>query len=189
MKSFKLLSLAALSLILSLAAAPVKAALLIEPHLAYNVTASGDATLTSTTYEYSYSGPQVGARLGYQMLGLMAGMDYTRSSYDFKSEYSNTSSKESFGRNEIGVFVGYNLPILLRFWGTYYFSNNSKNSAGTVKYSGNTKELGVGFTALPFLSLNLMYRMVTFDKSNGAALASDINLNEIVFGVSLPLTL
>lgn len=190
MKKYKILGLAGSCFAILLIASPAaKAALLIEPHLGYNVSGSGDANFTSTYYEYNYSGPQFGARLGYQGLGLMAGMDYTHSSYDFESKFVGSASTESYGRNEIGVFVGYNFPILVRAWGTYYFSNKSENDAGNVRYSGNTKELGVGFTALPFLSINLMYRMVTFDKLNNSNLPSEINLNEIVFGVSLPLTL
>lgn len=184
MKTIKNLKLTGLILGLALMFNTASASLLIEPHLAYNLSGSGSGW---NNHEYDYNGPQFGARLGYQGLGLMTGLDYTRSSYDQKDKSLGVTVTESMTRNELGIFVGYNFPIMLRAWGTYYFTNTSENAAG-AEYSGNTKELGVGFTALPLLSINLMYRMVTFDEVNSISLNDDINISEISLGVSLPLT-
>ncbi|AUN98112.1 hypothetical protein DOM21_10705 [Bacteriovorax stolpii] len=173
-----------------LSAQTASASLLIEPHIGYNLSGSGDAG----GVEYDYNGPQLGARIGWQNLGLMLGLDYTRSSYEQEAKNSAGTVKTDMTRNEIGVFAGYNFPILLRAWGAYYFSNTTKsdNSINT-KHKGNTKELGVGFTGLPFLSLNLMYRMVNFDEYESSAGSGSLNperdFKEIVLGVSLPLTL
>lgn len=164
-----------------------EASLLIEPHIGYNLMGSG----TSNSVGYKYSGAQYGMRLGGQYLGLMAGFDYTASKYTWKQ---TTGGDDDFDRSEMGVFVGYNLPILLRVWGAYYFSNSAKdtNAGGRTtsgKYEGNTKELGVGFTALPFLSLNAVYRNITIDTKPATITGGDITNSEIVVGVSLPLTL
>lgn len=188
MKVHKLLKIAGPLFALVLTINTASASLLIEPHVAFNLNGSGEGTAGSTTHKYEYNGPQFGARVGYQGLGLMAGFDYTRSSYDFEDTFAGTGVTQSFNRNEMGIFAGYEFPILIRAWGAYYFSNTAKNDKGD-EYTGNTKELGVGFTALPLLSVNLMYRMVTWDEINSSKLTDDINVNEIVLGVSLPLNL
>ena len=68
MKNFKITGLL-LGLFLMVNTA--SASLLVEPHLGYVVSTSGDTD--------DYKGPQMGLRLGYQQLGLMAGLDFTRS--------------------------------------------------------------------------------------------------------------
>ncbi|MBP9682544.1 MAG: hypothetical protein KBD76_14145 [Bacteriovorax sp.] len=173
-----------------------KASILIEPHLGYNMIGGG----TTAGTKYSYNGPQYGMKLGAQYLGLMAGVDYNLSSYTWKRETALATTNDKFDRNELGVFVGYNLPILLRVWGAYYFSHTAKDqeasgvSATGDKYKGNAKEIGLGFTGLPFLSLNLIYRSITIDEQSLASTAQttitggDVSNHEILLGVSLPLT-
>lgn len=189
MKLYKKFKLPVLLLALGLFANISNAALLVEPHLGYNVSGTGD---NGGSTEYDYNGPQYGLRLGYQNLGFMAGLDYTRSSFDMENKSPSSTSTTEMEANEWGFFVGYNFPILIRAWGAYYFSNTTKNKTTNSEATGNTKELGVGFTALPFLSLNLMYRMIALDEykaSTGAKSDIDVSINEIVLGVSLPLTL
>lgn len=174
----------------AMSAQSASAALLIEPHVGFNLHGSGESGST----DYSYNGAQLGARIGYQNLGLMAGMDFTHSGFELESKTNGSKSTTDMTRNELGVFVGYNFPVLIRAWGAYYFTNTMKADNTTeTKYKGNTKELGVGFTGLPFLSINLMYRMVTHDEyeSNisSGSLNPDLDFKEIVLGVSLPLTL
>lgn len=164
-----------------------QASFLIEPYLGYNLTASGDAGGT----DYSYHGPQYGLRTGLQFLGLMGGLAVNKSNYDMEAEKGSTKTTSTINRTEVGVFAGYDLPILFRVWGAYYFSSKGKVNGGG-EYKGNTKELGLGFTALPFLSLNAAYRMAKFDeyeKTGASALTNDIDTNEVVFSVSLPLNL
>lgn len=191
-KNFKKLSglLCGMVLALGLSANTASASLLIEPHLGFNISGSGDQGST----DYDYNGAQMGLRVGYQNLGLMVGLDYTRSSFELEAKSGGVTSKTDADRNEIGVFAGYNFPILLRAWAAYYFTNTMElKSTGNPEYKGNTKELGVGFTGLPFLSINLMYRMVNHDEvkssSGTSSLNPDYDAKEIVLGVSLPLTL
>lgn len=174
--------------IAALTSITANASLLIEPHIGYNISGGG----TTSGVEYKYTNPELGLRFGGQYLGLMAGLDYTASTYTWTQ---TPGGDDKFDRGEIGVFVGYNLPILLRFWGAYYFSNTAKDQDSSGKtpsgseFKGNTKELGVGFTALPFLSLNLIYRNVVFTSKPAAVSGGDISNHEIVLGVSLPFTL
>lgn len=184
MKAYKKFKITGLILGLFLMVNTASAALLIEPHLGYNLGSSGDSE--------SYSGGQFGMRLGYQQLGLMAGLDFTRSNFDMDVTNNGNTTKHDFERNEYGVFVGYNFPIFIRAWAAYYFGNTTKDTTASSEYTGNTKELGVGFTALPFLSVNLMYRMVDLNEyENSAGAKSDVDSSnqEFVVGISLPITL
>ncbi len=197
----KMLKIAAMVITLSALSGAAQAAFLIEPHLGYNITSSGDSTEAGVKTEYDYSGAQYGLRAGGQYLGFMAGLDYTLSNPEIETKVGGFTFEDDFNKKELGVFVGYNLPILLRVWAGYYFDVTAKDddSRGAFstgdELSGSAIELGVGFTALPFLSLNVMYRNVTFDefKSGGVTVKlsgdAEVSTHEIVVGVSLPLTL
>lgn len=184
MKSNKKFKILGPILGLLLMTSTASADLLIEPHLGYNLGATGDGE--------SYSGGQFGMRLGYQQLGLMAGLDFTRSNFDQDVTIAGVKSNHELERNEWGVFAGYNFPILIRAWGAYYFNNTTKDTTNNSESTGNTKELGVGFTGLPFLSVNFVYRMIDLDESKNAAgtkTAIDTSNQEFVVGISLPITL
>jgi predicted porin len=184
MKAYKKLNITGLILGLFLTVNTASAALLLEPHLGFNLGSSGDGD--------SYNGSQLGMRVGYQQLGLMAGLDFTRSTFDQDQTVNNVAVSNEMERNEWGLFVGYNFPIFIRAWAAYYFANTTKATTSNFEMSGNTTELGVGFTALPFLSVNVMYRMINLDElkaSNGTKSTIDNSNKEFVVGVSLPLTL
>ncbi len=165
------------------------ASLLIEPHVGYIV--SGSTTISST--DFKYSGPQYGARLGYQMLGVMGGLAYAHSTYSLKETTSGATTSNDNKRDELGVFVGYNAPIMLRAWVGYYFSSKATETASSDWESGSTTEIGLGFTPLPLISINLAYRMLSYDKQSVSGTESTISPKydpkEIVLGVSLPFTL
>jgi hypothetical protein len=189
MRMFRNLRGLLLSVALLIAATAANASFLIEPHIGYNLSGTGD----SPGIEYEYNGPQFGLRTGVQSLGVMGGLTFNKSSYDLEAKATGSTVTTDVDRTELGAFVGYNLPIMFRFWGAYYFSSKGEVSNG--EYHGNTKELGVGFTALPLLSINLAYRMTTYDEfeNNAGTTTSlgnnEIDANEIVLSVSLPLTL
>ena len=184
MNTYKNFKLAGLILVAVLTANVANASLLIEPHIGYNLHASG----TALSHEYNYKGNEYGSRFGFQTFGFMAGMDYTHSSMDLEDRTVSSTDKRDYQRNEVGVFAGYNLPILLRAWGAYYFKSKAKADNGDY-LKGNTFELGLGFTPLPLLSVNLMVRLVNWDERSigGVTSTPSLSTNEIVLGVSLPL--
>lgn len=164
-----------------------EASLLIEPHLDYNL--AGGTTRNAVIYKYS--GAQYGARLGVQYFGLMGGLAYNLSNYTLKETpvVANSDIKQT----ELGFFVGYSAPVLLRAWLGYYTSSKQTFTNNDYR-SGHTTEFGVGFTGFPFISINLMYRMLSLDNSYLASNATSSAItpayapSEIVLGVSLPLT-
>lgn len=179
-----------------------QAGFLIEPYLNYNF-GSGDYKFDGETYDVSTSGPNYGSRLGFQYLGFMGGMDFNLGSYGWDEKSNGTTTKYDLDTTRFGVFAGYDFPILLRAWIGYYFKNSAEYSKTYEDesdkgdaYNGTAIELGVGFTPLPLLSVNVGYRMNTYDEyenANGTKTAlngdSEVNINEIFVGVSLPLNL
>lgn len=199
MKNIKIISLFTLLLFTSHSFAGV----LIEPFLGFGI-GSGEYVSGSQTADNKYTGPQMGARLGYSFLGFMGGLEYRKTSgslsYDKHSGggvWANSGTDQDYSGTEIGAFVGYDFPILVRAYAGYTFNtkwefdnNGAWIGAASDELSGNTTTLGVGFTGLPFVSLNVEFRMVSLDTykdvSAGTETAADYSSNEVVLGVSLP---
>ncbi|MGZ3808652.1 MAG: outer membrane beta-barrel protein [Bacteriovorax sp.] len=177
-----------------LTAISASANVLIEPHLGYNLSGG------QKNYNYSgfnvttkYTGPQYGARVGYSFHGLMAGGAYTHSTFDLKATASGVTNTSKEKQDDLGIFIGYSAPVLLRAWATYYFSSKMTETEGPSKgdwNKGHTTELGIGFTPMPLVSLNLMYRMVSFDKQSVSgvetAMSPKYEPTELVLGMSIP---
>ncbi len=177
--------------------------ILIEPYLGFRAIGDGERITTGTTIDYSYQGPVYGARVGYQTLGFMFGLDYSRSTFNLKSDTTmagvTVKSENDYSGYQFGAFVGYNLPILLRAWAGYYFDSKYEDKDGSNtgdNYTGKGMALGVGFTGLPFVSLNLEIRRMTFDEFEDASLLTNrtttlngdnrLRSNEIILSVSVP---
>lgn len=156
---------------------------LIEPHIAYNIYGNADYN----TFKTKFNGTQYGARFGSQYLGFMGGLDFTHSAYTSKSTSMAGNTSADVSRNQYGIFAGYNMPLFLRTWLGYYFLDKSSGSSNSWN-KGNGLELGIGFTALPFLSLNLEYRTSTYTTSNAGPLSPSFKTKEIVLGLSAPMT-
>lgn len=186
-----------LCLFLLLAASNAQAGFLIEPYLGFSLGSGEDGNTLKT--EYDQNSTFLGARLGYQTLGLMFGLDYTKGTEsEFEIKSTTSTVKQDADQSTLGFFVGYNLPVMLRAWAAYYVSSNIELQSGASvgdEYKGNGYGLGLGFTGLPFVSLNLEYRMMTFDelKDNSTGVTStlsgtnEIDYNQVMLSVSLPL--
>ncbi len=170
------------------------AGFLIEPYTGYRV-GSLETTLSGEKYDYGLKGANIGARVGYTFLTFMAGIDYNIGSVDGDVDQAPAGTpNEEYDTANFGLFAGVQLPILLRGWATYYLNSTYEEADGD-ELSGSGFGLGVGFTGLPFVSLNLEYRSLTFDEystSTGTTKLSGDNerdANEIFVSVSLPLDL
>jgi len=161
------------------------AGFLIDPYLGFRFNGKIEEEANAGDLdEFSYSGIAYGARLGYNYLGLMMGMEYGLASGEVEQDtdpgsvvLSGKGTKVDGSFTNIGVYVGYDMPLLMRFWATYYFkakmeiegeanNNNDLNPGAnfTDTYNGSGFGLGVGYTGLPFLSINLEYKTVTYDE-------------------------
>ena len=177
------------------------AGLLIEPQLGYILSGSSTFTPLASSYTEKYTGTKYGVKLGYQTFGVMGGLNYQHATYNLDStcpSCSTTSATTSMKQDEVGVFVGVNAPILLRAWVGYNFYDKETATSTSSYYSsgnyhkGSSTELGAGFTGIPFLSLNLIYRMLNYTSSSanyGAGSNYSATPKELEIAVSLPLNL
>jgi len=154
------------------------AALLVDPYIGINL--NGSTQFGTTENDYKNSPVSMGARLGFTQLGFSVGLDYQITS---GIEIKNDSNE--YDAKEIAIFGGFDFPILVRAYAGYIVSADFESSAS--KYDeGSGYKLGVGFTGLPFISLNVEYKVVSYDKLNGVSTGTADNKCMLV-GVSLPL--
>lgn len=159
------------------------AGILVEPYIGYYL-----GTYKAGSSKENFSGPDFGARVGYKnILGLMFGVDYLTGKMEDKASPSNDLTP-----SQIGAFIGFEFPILLRVYGVYSLSDKleRKSDTQTLKLEGNSGiKLGVGYTGLPLISINLEYSVSKYDKSNDSSLSGSLKQNSYGLSVSLPFDL
>lgn len=174
------------------------AGILIEPQLGYvfsskstsgtvNLTAANNVTGTLDA-DYKAKGTEYGGRLGYQIFGLMGGLSYGKTNFKMSDV---TSGSDKMKMTNMGAFIGYHAPAFVRLWGAYNFS--SKGNLSDIAIKGKSTEFGLGFTSIPFLSLNFIYRQYDIDKITTQGIefttASSFKAKEMEFAVSAPFNL
>jgi len=179
MKKFIVLSIAMISLFYM--SEKANAGFLIDPYAGIGSSAS---TLDSPTKEDKTASSNVmGARLGYSFLLLSAGIDYQM--LNGKDAQNNDMKVTS-----TSAFVGVDLPILLRFWGEYFFGSNPTGDTFDT-YDTSFKDgygLGIGFTGLPFVSINLEVETLNYDMDLSGT-DYQYSTASTILSVSLPLNL
>lgn len=184
----------------------VHAGFLLEPYAGFAINGSIEDTDTNPL-KGTYSGLEFGARAGISMMGFMGGVTYNMAT---ESDYKMTESDQTrdlsrASRTDFGLFAGYEFPVMLRVWGSYYLdsklegksnSGNNPKLDATETWNGNGIGLGVGFTPMPFLSLNLEYKSFTYEDEDDTSaspvnslLAPNVTANEIFMSISLPINL
>ncbi len=158
-----------------------RADFVIEPWLGYELgtfdypgNIKGDST-----------GANFGARLGFKTLGFAVGGEY---SYSGLTDKPSSGSSVSQKATDLGVFASFNFPILLRVYATYFVSSKATVGSYTGTFEGNGYRVGVGFTGLPFVVLNVEVISRDYNKSNGTSITGgDFKNNTVGLNVSLPL--
>ncbi len=154
------------------------AGVMLEPFVGYGMGSS-----KAGSAKYKDSGTVYGARVAYYMAGFFAGGEYQGSSFTFKP---TTGSDVTGKGTDIGATVGFEFPILLRVYGTYFVSSQMKTEGSTLKGSG--MKVGVGYTAFPLVAFNLEYYSPTYTKSGSDTLTDKLVASEIMLTVSVPFT-
>jgi hypothetical protein len=174
-EDMKNLLLAALFIVFT---GPAQASLLLDPYVGAGVMKTTFDAASGSGLDDIDNGSMtaIGTRIGYQFLLVSAGIDYSKGSDD-DNEFTNTS-----------FFVGVDLPILLRVWAEYFISSDlsiDEDSISSPDFKDGTS-IGLGFTALPFVSLNLEVQNLNYE-SKVAGNKFDLNTAAYLFSVSLPL--
>lgn len=162
-----------------------KAAFYLEPFVGIMV----NSEFEQGNDDGDISGSQVGARVGWTRMGLSLGLDGRRVSSNFDS----STGDADYTATQAGFFIGYEFPILLRVWANYVFSSNASNDDDSdVKLTeGSGYTLGVGYKALPFLSVNLEIFSTDYDKLEFDGGDSDIEFESsgMILGISVPVSI
>lgn len=185
-----MLKLAQAGLLLALIGfvAPVKAALLVEPVVGFNL---GSKLEFDGGESYSGgSGAAFGGRLGYQQLGFQLGVDYLRSGLNM----DDNDFDKDVTMSEWAGFIGFEFPILLRVYAGYIFAATGETEYNNVDLElkkGSGTKVGLGFTGLPFVDINLEFRQGTFDeyKLGNATVDDKTDYQSYLISLSLPFNL
>ncbi len=163
-----------------------QAGILIEPYAGYaSLKSSGTVDISGTEGEIEEStldGMVYGGRLGVGISNFGIGVDYSQAPQDTGSDLKN-----------LGAF-GMVSFLNLRFWGTYIFSSEigvelaDYNESGAFKGSG--VKVGLGWSVLPFVSLNAEYMMINNSKEDlNTITAVDQDLKGFLVSLSFPFVL
>ena len=169
---------------------PAQAGILMEPYAGYAQSLS-DSNAGYLDTSLSYSSPFVGAKLGFTAFGLSGGVDvvYQRDHLRAKNQYQNLRPR--FKRADTGVFLGFRLPALFRFYGKYILSSEFETDIwDAVEPSGAA--LGIGYP-LALFSINVEYRNLSWEKIDTYQGRRDVSeetkLSDILLSISLPINL
>ncbi len=94
------------------------------------------------------------------------------------------NSKYKLKPTNMGVFVGYTLPVLLRIYGVYSFRRQARPHARRVTDNygeGTAVKVGIGITSLYFVAINVEYMTITFGKINNAPRPAQIHHRQLRF--------
>ncbi len=191
--------------LLTMVSTSVSAGIHLEPYVGYAKGSEGNHTpSTGDVSAADYTGLGFGARVGVSFVGLLAGLTYDSQGLTSSDDDTPTLEVDYKGTN-MGVFVGYEFPLGLRLWGTYYASAKFEfdsitgfSGSGLIgdAYVGSGIGLGVGMSVIPMiLAVNLEYKSFTYDEYDDAQTGITTNLtgnNEagssyLVLSVSAPL--
>lgn len=183
MKKFFILTIAMISLFMF--SEKSRASLLIEPYFGSHL----NSTAEIGSEDGDATGTAMGARLGYQNLGLMLGLNLKKGSFKLKGD----SSSADYNYTQYGAFIGYDFPILLRVWGEFLIGGSSTSDDDSkAEYTTITgTQLGIGYKLMPFVSLNLEIGTSKWDdyEYDGTAINSSVDLSTYFLSISFPITL
>lgn len=165
--------------------ANAKAGILIEPYAGAAINGSWE---NGSVSEGDLSGTTFGARLGFQQLGLFGGLDFRTQS--FTIEYDSGASDDDYSSTLYAAVIGYDFPILLRVWGEYIVGGEGEIENTDLTGPSGTI-LGVGYTGLPFVSLNFEMANLEYDEFEAGVLSGDSDFKEshYLLSISLPLNI
>jgi hypothetical protein len=132
--------------------------------------------------EEDMKGSSYGGRLGYHNLGFQVGLDYLHSNLDIENAPKNLVSEEWAG------FIGFRFPVFVRIYAGYIFSAMGEIDELKLE-KGSGSKIGIGFTGLPFVNINLEFRSVTFSESTTGTttIETDTSYTTYFIGLSVPL--
>jgi hypothetical protein len=195
-----------------LASTSAHSMLWLEPYVGYQLTTDtftvSNLGSLNGEYKQAATGLRIGGKAGVSMMGLAGGLHYelgTMAEGDLTNPSgTDTAQTDEYDQTNLGAFVTFTMLPMINLTASYYFSVERKVSASTTatdigdKTKGSGFGIGAGFTGLPFLSVNLEYRILSYDEfedANGTITAlpsstvSASDANSILLSISAPFDL
>lgn len=182
--------------VLTLFTVTANAGILVEPFLGFGGSTVKTEDTNGIPGSDTSTGVGMGLRLGYKFLVPWVALDYRLSSGE-KVTDSVTQEKIDGSQTQLGVTGGVDLP-LVRFFAGYGFDNKFtlKPTNGDTTFKGTYTKVGVGFSLIPMLKLNLEYIINKYPKfTQGgteydlSALYNKLEHNTVFLSVSAPFNL
>lgn len=169
-----------LALVATMVASSAQAGFMIDPYVGIGQTKTTIDFLTADDTDTATS-TVLGSRLGYSFILVSAGIDYQIT----KGEDNDGDDTDV---NSLSAFVGVDLPILFRFWAEYFLSSNYEveDDNGVDNTFKDGYGIGIGFTGLPFVSLNLEIETLNYELELGSS-KGDYSVASTILSLSLPL--
>lgn len=170
-----------LALVATMVASSAQAGFMIDPYIGIGQTkteldVAGDNENTSSDTYF-------GSRVGYSFILVSAGIDY-------QITKGEDSDGDDANLNSLSAFVGVDLPILFRFWAEYFLSSSFDSDTDGVDFTfKDGYSVGIGFTGLPFVSINLELQAMNYEAEfdNFPNNEFDLTVGSTILSVSLPL--
>lgn len=151
-----------------------QADVLVEPMIGYETgTLDYETTPPGALEDQGTKGAGMGARLGYDALGLQLAFDYYKGS--FKDD-----DDETYKTTELGAFIGYNFWFL-RAYAAYLFSVKDEDDGKAKGY-----KIGASFYPLSWVALSFEYKTYEFDPVQGVDYKLDAVYSGGAFILSFP---
>ncbi len=161
--------------------AQANSAILIDPSLGTNI----GYNMKGNGVDSDFSGTGFGGRFGLDYLGVMFGLDYHRHSGEL--EQANGAKFDST-LTETAVFVGYDAPVLFRVWGAMLLKGELDVEGGSDFTEASGIKLGLGFTVLPLVSINIEHRSYEYEKLDGVTASEKYKNKGMFLSVSFPIS-
>ena len=161
------------------------AGLLLEPFAGMSFNSSGELD----GGEVKITGTTVGARLGFQKMGFSLGMDGRRNSWNLDPDSGAADSDYAF--TQLGFFLGYELPMKVRFWGNYVFNVEGVDvdDSSSKLTEGSGMVFGFGLKLLGWLSFNVEISNLSTTRRKTSSGASDYAADYSGYTISLSIPL
>lgn len=166
----------------------------VEPYIGY---LHGEYNSRSDATKHQYDSLGFGSRIGYRNTGFDLGMDLTfsLSTMEQRLPIASDPPKTDYFTWGLGPYIGYQFPILLRVWITYYLYNSFSSRAGprSDTLSGNGYGIGAGYqlSFIPNIDVfaNLELRRISISKVEADSSISRVDnpINELFLSISVPI--
>lgn len=185
MKKFIILTIAMISLFVY--AEKTRAGTLVEPWIGMHLNSNMDNSILSEKKDLS--GTAVGGRLGFQNFGFMLGLAAKKGTFTI----DDVTTNDELEYTQYGLFAGYDFPILLRVWIESILGGSGSTNTDSGEFTSvSGSNIGIGYKAFPFVSLNLeignaTYKGYEFD--DGTTSNRSAKISTYLFSISIPLAL